>query len=112
MVCCPSRSARAQSPRQCHLTAASRRTVASVASRPWLRPLMRDVRLGAADMNALPPQWNGSRLAVTAKLVPRYLWQTASIDVFLDEQCILRTGGQFKFVGSHASEFVYRGTTH
>jgi hypothetical protein len=27
------------------LTAASRRTVASVASRPWLRPLMRDVRL-------------------------------------------------------------------
>jgi len=63
-------------------------------------------------MNALPPQWNGSRLAVTAKLVPRYLWQTASIDVFLDEQCILRTGGQFKFVGSHASEFEYRGTTH
>jgi len=63
-------------------------------------------------MNALPTQWNGSRLGVKAKLVPRYLWQTASIDVFLDEQCILRTGGKFKFVGSHASEFEHRGTTH
>ena len=34
-------------------------------------------------------QWNGSAVEVTAHLVPRFLWSTASIDVFLDGRCIL-----------------------
>jgi len=47
---------------------------------------------------------------VQARLVPRFLWSTASIDVFLDKQSILRTGGKFEshrftFCDVHAFRF-------
>jgi hypothetical protein len=57
-------------------------------------------------------KWQGSTVDVQARLVPRFLWNTASIDVFLDGQPILRTGGRFKFTGSHSSPFTHAGSTH
>lgn len=57
-------------------------------------------------------KWQGRRVEVQARLVPRYLWNTASIDVFLDGQPILRTGGRFKFTGSYSTSFTYGGASH
>lgn len=56
--------------------------------------------------------WQGKEITVQARLVPRFLWTTASIDVFLEGQCILRTGGQMKFTGSHLSTFTHAGIAH
>ena len=33
-------------------------------------------------------QWHGSTVEVTARLIPRFLWTTASIDVFIDGECV------------------------
>jgi hypothetical protein len=57
-------------------------------------------------------KWQDSTVDVQARLVPRFLWSTASIDVFLGEQCILRTGGKLKATGSHSATFTYSGSTH
>src|SRR5690242_10339818 len=57
-------------------------------------------------------KWQDSPVDVQARLIPRFLWSTASIDVFLDGQCILRTGGQLKFTGSHSTTFTHSGSTH
>src|SRR5215470_4947752 len=57
-------------------------------------------------------RWQGSAVAVRARLVLRFLWTTASIDVFLEDQCILNTGGQMKFTGSHSARFSRSGKTH
>ena len=57
-------------------------------------------------------KWPGSTVAVQARLVPRFLWSTASIDVLLDNQCILQTGGQLKVTGSHSGTFIHSGSTH
>jgi len=56
--------------------------------------------------------WKDSRVDVQAWLVPRFIWMTASIDVYLGEQCILRTGGQLKSTGSQSTTFSYAGSTH
>jgi hypothetical protein len=57
-------------------------------------------------------RWHGSTVAVRARLVPRYVWSTASIDVFLDGRCVLRTGGQMKVTGSSSSVFYHDGEEH
>lgn len=57
-------------------------------------------------------KWQRSTVDVQARLIPRFLWRTASIDVFLDGQCIVRTGGQMKFTGSHSTTFTHSGSTH
>jgi hypothetical protein len=57
-------------------------------------------------------RWHGSTVEVTARLIPRFLWTTASIEVFLDEECILRTGGQLKITGSSSAEFCHGGSVH
>jgi hypothetical protein len=57
-------------------------------------------------------KWKDSTVDVQARLIPRFLWSTASIDVFLDGQCILRTGGQLKFTGSHSTTFSHSDSTH
>ena len=57
-------------------------------------------------------KWQDSPVNVQARLVPRFLWTTASIDVFLGEQCILRTGGQVKFTGSQSARFTHSGSSH
>ncbi|WP_143042932.1 hypothetical protein ABL840_29680 [Variovorax sp. NFACC27] len=57
-------------------------------------------------------EWNGSKLFVTSTLLARKLWQAASIDLFLGEKCLLKTGGVFKLVGTHSVEFEHEGTRH
>jgi hypothetical protein len=57
-------------------------------------------------------RWNGRSVEVTARLISRYFWSTASIDVFLDGECILRTGGQLKTIGSSEAEFHHDGSLH
>src|SRR5262249_10297062 len=57
-------------------------------------------------------EWHGSTVEVTARLIPRFLWTTASIDVFIDGECVLRTGGQLKITGSSSAEFSHRGRMH
>ena len=57
-------------------------------------------------------KWHDKAVDVQSRLVPRYLWSTASIDVFLDGQLILSTGGQMKFTGAHSTTFTQGGTTH
>jgi hypothetical protein len=57
-------------------------------------------------------KWQDSTVDVRAWLVPRFLWSTASVEVFLDGQCILRTGGQMKFTGSYSTTFSHSGSTH
>ncbi len=69
-----------------------------------------------ADLDETVPRaktrWNGLSVAVTARLIPRYLFTTASIDVFLGGCCILKTGGQMAVIGSSTSEFCHDGTVH
>lgn len=57
-------------------------------------------------------KWQDRTVDVQARLVPRYLWNTASIDVLVDGQQILRTGGQLKLKGSHSGTFTHAGSTH
>ena len=57
-------------------------------------------------------RWRGSAVEVQARLVPRFLWNTASINVFLDGRCILRTGGKLNLTGSHSATFDHSGSTH
>jgi hypothetical protein len=56
--------------------------------------------------------WRGRSVEVTARLIPRYLWTTASIDVYIDSECVLRTGGQMKSVGTATDEFYASGSIH
>ncbi|MFZ1074449.1 MAG: hypothetical protein WAO21_13570 [Verrucomicrobiia bacterium] len=56
--------------------------------------------------------WQGKTLRVQARYVPRFLWTTASIDVFLDDRCILRTGGKLKLTGSYTALFNDGGSEH
>ena len=57
-------------------------------------------------------KWQGSKVEVRARLVPRYFWNTASIDVLLDGQQIIRTDGQLKFKGSCTTSFTHADKTH
>jgi hypothetical protein len=57
-------------------------------------------------------RWHDSVVCVQSRQVPRYLWTTASIDVYLDEQCILQTGGKLNPTGSCSSTFNHDGAAH
>lgn len=57
-------------------------------------------------------RWEGGAVEVRARLVARHLWMTASIDVFLDGNCILRTGGSASFTGVRSSSFRHSGSLH
>jgi len=65
-----------------------------------------------ADVMSNGVKWQDSKLDVQAQLIPRFLWTTASIDVFLGGQCILRTGRRMKFTGSHSTTFTHSGSIH
>jgi hypothetical protein len=56
--------------------------------------------------------WQGKAVLVRSNYIPRFLWTTASIDVFLDDRCVFRTGGQLKTVGSHSASFSDGGSDH
>jgi hypothetical protein len=74
-----------------------------------------DAQPGFEFGDEIPPakiRWHGSEVEVKARIVPRYGWTTASIDVFLDGKCILRTGGQLKVTGSSGAVFDHEGSRH
>jgi hypothetical protein len=54
-------------------------------------------------------EWSGSLLEVRARAIPRFLWTTVSIDVLLDCEPVLRTGGQLKSAGTASAQVLYRG---
>ena len=56
--------------------------------------------------------WQNGKLDVRARMIPKYLWTTASIDVYLDDLCILKTGGQLTTRGMKTSDFQYNGLSH
>jgi len=56
--------------------------------------------------------WNGKRVTVRAMAIPRFFWMTSSIDVYLDNECILRTGGQLNLTGSVTATFNDSGSPH
>jgi hypothetical protein len=44
--------------------------------------------------------WQGSAIEVHAEVVPRYLWTTASINVYVDHECVISTGGVLRLSGT------------
>jgi hypothetical protein len=82
-----------------------------------LRVLRSPGLIGGVSNAPLPyftpiPQWNGHRIDVRAVLVPKFLWSTASIDVYLDNVRILRTGGKLKATGLVETAFTDDNGTH
>ena len=57
-------------------------------------------------------RWHGSVVHIESHQVPRFLWTTASIDVYLDGQCILKTGGRLNPTGSCTDVFSHGGSDH
>jgi hypothetical protein len=51
--------------------------------------------------------WNGVAVLVTSRLVSRYFWMTASIDVWVDGNRVLRSGGVLRFTGNHSETFRF-----
>ncbi|HXR46879.1 MAG TPA: zinc ribbon domain-containing protein [Candidatus Limnocylindrales bacterium] len=56
--------------------------------------------------------WRGKKVAVRANLVPRFLFSSASIDVYLDGECVFRTGGKIQSIGSHSAVVRIGGSEH
>jgi len=51
-------------------------------------------------------------VTVSARLVRRFAWQTASIDLTVGDEVVMRTGGVFKFVGKVVRSFEIDGACH
>jgi hypothetical protein len=66
----------------------------------------------APETTASAVNWQGGTIEVQARLVPRWLWCTASIEVLLDGRCILETGGSLKATGSREVTFARAGSRH
>jgi len=56
--------------------------------------------------------WNGLPLKLSARLVSRYAWQTASIVLEIEDHVVLQTGGVYKAVGETMEAFEVRGERH
>ena len=54
----------------------------------------------------------GKPVSITARLVPRFAWQTASIDIAVSDRNVLRTGGVRTIVGKHTETFASDGIEH
>src|SRR5258706_6803318 len=57
-------------------------------------------------------EWKGQLVLVSAAYIPRLLWQTASIVVFVHGECVLQTPGKYRFIGSHTNRFTQLGVPH
>lgn len=68
--------------------------------------------MSSPSMALEEPAWNGMPVSVSARLVPRFAWQTASIDLRVGGQVVLRTGGVLKFVGRVTGPFESHGVGH
>jgi len=56
--------------------------------------------------------WNGVPIKVTSRIVSRYAWTTASIDVCVNESTVLRTAGVMKIYGDTVATFEHQGISH
>jgi hypothetical protein len=65
-----------------------------------------------APYSSCETNWRGLPVSIAAKLVPRYAWQSASIDVAVDGRFVLKTGGVLKLVGKHTETFASDGIEH
>jgi hypothetical protein len=63
-------------------------------------------------MTPLSNKWLGETIEMTARAIPKYLWLTVSIDVFVGGRCIHRTGGKMKVVGQSYGKFDHNGLPH
>ena len=70
------------------------------------------VRMTDLPQDAADAAWNGLALRVSARLVGRYAWQTASIELAIDDRVVLETGGVLKFVGAMTRAFDVEGVSH
>jgi len=61
---------------------------------------------------AEPVMWRGKKVEVRAASVPRYLWSSASIDVYLDGERVFRTGGKIHPIGSHTEKVRIGGSEY
>ena len=59
-----------------------------------------------------PVLWNNCTVTVRAHSVPRLLFTSASIDVYLDGDCILRSGGKASLTGGCTEPFTHAGAQH
>jgi hypothetical protein len=57
-------------------------------------------------------RWQDCDLEVKAEVVPRYCWTTVSIDVYLDDVCLLRTGGVLSIKGELTQTFERNSENH
>ncbi len=56
--------------------------------------------------------WSGVAVRVTSRLVSRYAWTTVSIDVWIDGDRVLSSGGALQFTGKHIQSFHFGKATH
>jgi hypothetical protein len=82
----------------------------SVASAPWAIINAMKHQLSAQRVVSAP--WQGQPVSVSCRMVSRYGWTSASIDVAVGDQVVLRTGGVAKLTGEHTEQFEVRGTRH
>jgi hypothetical protein len=57
-------------------------------------------------------RWQNSAVEVRAELIPRCLYTTASVDVYVGDDCILRTGGVWRLWGTQSADFMHEGSGH
>jgi hypothetical protein len=57
-------------------------------------------------------RWMGNDVVVKAHVVGRYLWTTASIDVWIGDKAILETGGAAKVSGGCTAAFLLGSASH
>jgi hypothetical protein len=56
--------------------------------------------------------WQDTSIQVTSRIISRYAWTTASIDVLVAGESILSTSGVKKVTGGTSASFDYEGTSH
>jgi len=56
--------------------------------------------------------WKGASVHVTSRIIGRYAWTTASIDVSVNGKTVLRSGGVMKITGDTVSTFEHEGASH
>jgi hypothetical protein len=56
--------------------------------------------------------WNGVPVIITCRLIKRYVWTTASIDIWVDGNLVLRSGGVLRITGSRTESFYFDTATH
>ena len=63
-------------------------------------------------MELLNTQWNNADIDIQASFMPNRLWLAATIDVLLNQEKILATGGKLRFKGKYEEQFKRDGVKH